>query len=119
MGVAQMTDWFKSTPSRRVPADAPPREPITSSIKSIFSGIFRSKMAERNLNELHEHIEKLDRVFAKENYLAVQAGYYQLAVEAALRIKRPDLLKEFETERDRAILGARSAKPLRPKKAQP
>ena len=111
-----MTDWFRSTPMRRAQPNAPVKEP--SSIKSIFSGLFRRKMAERNLNEIHDQLQKLDDSLAKENYLAVTAAHYQLAAEAALRIKRPDLLKEFEQERDRAILGARSAKPLRQRKAK-
>lgn len=111
-----MTDWHRSIPMRRPLLPERPKEPLP---KTLFSGLFRRKMSERSLNEIHDQLTKLDNWLAKENFLAVTAAYYQLAVEAAVRIKRPDLIREFETERDRAILAARSAKPLRQRKTRP
>jgi len=111
MGTYAMTDWYRSTPIRRAQPNPIPKEPPT--LKGLFSGLFRTRMAERSLNDLQAQLAKLDDTLAKENFLAVTAAHYQLAVEAALRIKRPDLIREFEQERDKAILAARSAKPLR------
>lgn len=107
-------DWFRSTPSRRPRSDKEVELPAKEQVKStLFSGIFRRKLAERYLNDIKVPLAKLDHVLAKENYLAVTAAYYQIAVEAAVRIKRPDLVREFEKERDSAILAARETRPLK------
>lgn len=112
--------WYRSTPSRRPRSDRevelPTKQPVVS--KTLFAGLFRRKLTERFLNQMHDEILKLDTYLAKENYTAVTAAYYQLAVEAAVRIKRPDLIKEFEAQRDQAILDARSAPRLRQRKAK-
>lgn len=113
--------WYRSTPSRRPRSDMevslPTKQPVPLS-KGLFAGLFRRKLTERFLNQLHDEILKLDGFLAKENYTAVTAAYYQLAVEAAVRIKRPDLIKEFEAQRDQAILEARSAPRFRARKAK-
>ena len=105
----EIAGWYRSTPIRRpVEREVPvPETKTVSTVKNLFSGLFRTKMAERELNAIHENLVKLEKILSRENYAAVQAGYFQLAVEAALRIKRPDLLAEFEKERDRYILLAR------------
>jgi hypothetical protein len=81
--------------------------------KNLFHGIFRRKMAENYLNSVHDRLEDLDQVLANENFQAVRAAHFQLAVEAMMRLGRADLLREFEKARDEAILEARSVKPLR------
>lgn len=104
-------EWHKTNPTRRPRPDnevAVPTKPST-----MFSGIFRRKLAERYLNDLKAPLDRLDKVLARENYLAVTAAYYQLAVEAAKRIKRADLVREFEKERDQAILASRETPKLK------
>ena len=115
---AEIAGWYRSTPIRRpVEREVPvPESKAMPQIKNLFSNLFKSRMAERTVNQVHDAIVKLDQVVARERYAATQAAYYQLAVEAVLRIKRPDLLAEFEKERDSFIMQARTAKPLRPKK---
>lgn len=110
-----MFEWHSLNPRRRPRPDnevSLPEKPASEK-STLFSGIFRRKLAERYLNDLKEPLARLDKVLAKENHLAVVAAYYQLAVEAAVRIRRTDLVKEFEQERDRAILECRQAPKLK------
>lgn len=112
--VSPVFEWHKTNPSRRPRPDNEVQLPEKPKEKStMFSGIFRRKLAERYLNDLKAPLAKLDKVLAKENHLAVVAAYYQLAVEAAVRIRRSDLVKEFERERDQAILECRETPKLK------
>lgn len=112
---APIFEWHRTNPTRRPRSDneIPLPEKQKPEKSTLFSGIFRRKLAERYLNDLKEPLARLDKVLAKENHLAVVAAYYQLAVEAAVRIRRSDLVKEFERERDQAILECRETPKLK------
>lgn len=109
---APMFEWHRTNPMRRPRPDNEVAVPQKAK-SSLFSGIFRMKLTERYLNDVKVPLARLDKVLARENHLAVVAAYYQLAVEAAVRIHRTDLVKEFEQERDRAILESRQAPKLK------
>lgn len=105
-------EWHKSTPLRRPRSDNEVNLPGKPR-QALFSGLFQRKLAERYLEDFNLYIARLDKVMARENFLAVTAAYLQVAVEVALRMRRPDLVKDFEKERDEAILAARQSQKLK------
>ena len=99
-------------PDRAIEIEVPiPEKP--RSMSNPFAGLFRTKQTEKRMGELTETMARLDQSLARENYLGVKAVHFQMAVDAMLRIGRPDLKAEFEQARDDAIRQLRSTPPLR------
>lgn len=80
-----------------------------------FEGLFRTKRTAQRLSDLEKAFEALDEYAAREHHQAVRAIHYQLAIEIAERMDRPDLVQEFTEKRDEAIMKLRQTPRLRRK----
>lgn len=75
--------------------------------------LFRRKLAHRALTKIEAAIRAFDELAQTDNTVAAEAGYLDIAVTIARKLKREDLAQEFEARRQEVVVRALTAKPIR------
>lgn len=100
----------ETTRFRPAGSDEPENDPVTVEIPQ---DLFRRKLAHRLLQQAVDAIAEFDNAAQLDFQVAADAGYYTLAAVICAKIKRPDLVREFERLANDAVARGQSAKPMR------